>query len=271
MARQRVRSALRAKSSKPRPRKRSKYLAPVTLTQLKTAAAAYLQCATTDFTVGGLDLWLLAANQTRILAESNFDFEFSRARFSLAVLTDAGASLSTATFVEGDVPVTNDPTTIIDVTQADTDGNLRPVEWTTLAESNVRQRSDNPGYSVRYPTDGQALSSPNGRARLTFSGNWVRVFPRTTTSETLTIYLEAYTKWADWVAGDLSTEVEPWSTVGQQFLLWGTIIHLNHLKKEFTPRTEGNLGPPTQLRDEGLETLKQWDAFRYEQFRRHQR
>lgn len=242
----------------------------MTLTQVKTAAAAYLQTTTADFTSGGVDLWLLAANQTRLLAELNNDFEFSRARFSLSVSTSSDASLGDATLVSGGSAGASIKT-VIDVAQLDDLNNLRPVEWTTTAESFQRVRSDNPGYSMRYPTDGQAVTEPSGRARVLFHNDVVSLFPKVSTAQTFTIYLDTYTFMAEWVDANLGTSFAPWTTVGHQFLLWGTIVHLNHLKKEFVPRTEGNLSPPIALRDEGLEVLKQWDSFKFEQYRRHQR
>lgn len=62
-----------------------------------------------------------------------------------------------------------------------------------------------------------------------------------------------------------------WTTYATQYLQWGAIVHLNHLFKHFVFRQEGNLPPPEKLRDEGLEAFKSWDAFRYEQNRRHGR
>lgn len=62
-----------------------------------------------------------------------------------------------------------------------------------------------------------------------------------------------------------------WTTHGSQFLLWQTIVHLNKLFRVFVPRQEGNLPPPTDLADAGLQTLVDWDSSKYEQFRRHNR
>lgn len=62
-----------------------------------------------------------------------------------------------------------------------------------------------------------------------------------------------------------------WTTHGSQFLLWQTIVHLNKLFRVYVPRQEGNLPPPTDLADAGLQTLVDWDSSKYEQFRRHNR
>jgi hypothetical protein len=68
-------------------------------------------------------------------------------------------------------------------------------------------------------------------------------------------------------AGDATSGV--WLSKGATYLLWGSIVEVNHLAKEFVFRQEGNLPPPEKLRDDALETFRQWDSFRYEQFRRH--
>lgn len=62
-----------------------------------------------------------------------------------------------------------------------------------------------------------------------------------------------------------------WTTHGQQFLLWATIVQLNKRYKFFVPRQEGNLPPPTELADAGLAQLVDWDGTKFEGFRRHNR
>lgn len=62
-----------------------------------------------------------------------------------------------------------------------------------------------------------------------------------------------------------------WTTYGQQYLLWATIVQLNKLFKVFVPRQEGNLPPPTDQADAGLQSLIDWDNYKFEQFRRHNR
>ena len=66
-----------------------------------------------------------------------------------------------------------------------------------------------------------------------------------------------------------SDTTDIWLRQGSQYLLWAAIVQINHLCKEFVFRQEGNLPPPEKLRDDALETFKQWDSFKYEQDRRH--
>jgi hypothetical protein len=200
----------------------------------------------------------------------NWDFEFSRGQFYVDILSTGVVNLTGATAVSGPGAATKIKT-IVDMGQLDSTDNIRPVEWTTTAESRNRQRETNPNYILRYPTDGQAQGSPIGMPRLIVEGDLLKIWPLPTNFAGMRIYIEAYCEYADWTASGLGNSEEPWTTRGQQFLLWGTIIHLNYLRKTYVPRTEGNLASPTELRNEGLEILKQWDTAKFEQYRRHGR
>lgn len=70
-------------------------------------------------------------------------------------------------------------------------------------------------------------------------------------------------------AGDATSDI--WTTKGSQYLLWQLVVNLNLRFKFFVPRTEGNLAPPQELANQGLEAFKQWDIFKYEAYRRHGR
>ena len=72
-------------------------------------------------------------------------------------------------------------------------------------------------------------------------------------------------------SGNTPLNSDIWTTVGAQYILWSSIIHLNHYFKTFVSRTEGNLAPPQQMADAALQTMVEWDIFKYEQFRRHGR
>lgn len=246
----------------------------MTLTQLKTTVAAYLQCATTDFTSGGVDLFLAAVNQARNFATSSWDFEFCRGVFYLDINTGQYPGADMADVVPVSAPSGSSGVTIatvIDIGQLDTNDNFIPVEWTTKSESQIRQRYTNPGSVVRYPSDGQATSGPNGRVRVIVDETNVSIWPLAETGETLRLYIDAYCHWVDWTSGDLNSSFPPWTSIGEQYLQWASIVHLNYLRKEFVPRTEGNLGSPTELMQLGLEALKTWDTGKFEQYRRHRR
>lgn len=73
------------------------------------------------------------------------------------------------------------------------------------------------------------------------------------------------------VATNSTSTSDTWTTYGAQFLLWATILYMNHRFKQFVMRNEGNLPPPQALRDEGLASFIEWDADRYTKFRREHR
>jgi len=336
-----------------------------TLLEIKQLAANYLGIALADFTVNGLDMFLLAANQVRKSAEMNNDFEFSRKLVKVTVNGSTGGDLSNAVDASA---VSVAVKTVIEAGLLDTNGNLAPVIWTTAAESLERLRGETRGATPRYPTDNQLRRGVMGQSRFTFSGTAISRWPKETDSlsTNFDLWMEVYSFQADWtsqsgtvtvdggigvtdvngdytpfgdynshpifhrvgtlatyllwhsgtawkltVASDLgqtlanyhtstSTNQSPagltftgggtftgvitvvanaptistsdtWTTKGAAYILWASIVHLNHKWKVFVPRTEGNLPPPQALAAEGLQTLIDWDANQYELFRRHNR
>jgi hypothetical protein len=246
----------------------------VTLYEIKVAAATYFEKSIDDLTQHDVDLGLIALNHVRQVAELNNDFNFTRKLLQVNVDGVTGGSLDTA--VEyGTTDTVVAVKTVVDVGTFDTDGNFRPAEWTTVGDSLNRERQDNPYYVQRYPTDAQAVCGPGGQRRFTFSGNKIYFFPKTP-NLSITLGIEAYTFTPDWTRTDVlrdsvSVYDGPWTRRGSQYIQWATVIHLNHLFKGFVFRQEGNLPPPEKLAELGLASLQNWDAFAYEQFRRHSR
>jgi hypothetical protein len=329
-----------------------------TLLEIKTAVATYFGKVVADLTVNNQDLFLVAVNQVRKLAELHHDFEFSRKLVTVTVNGTTGGSLLSA--VAYGTATVVDIKSVIEIGLFDNDLNLRPVRWSTVSEGlrNTISRTPVP----RYPSDAQAISPWLGQlSQLQLSGDTLYAFPKTTSgaTENYNVGLEVYSFQSDWSATNASAVVtggtgvtgvnttyypysfyngkplyislvdagtpsalyflwhdgtkwvlnqlvgtpgsnyhsltstssspvgsytghgtftgtavvavtdatDIWTKHASQYLQWGTIVQLNHLYKEFVFRQEGNLPPPEKLRDEGLEAFKQWDAFRYEQFR----
>ena len=76
-------------------------------------------------------------------------------------------------------------------------------------------------------------------------------------------------------SADADTTSDIWTTKGANYLIWASVVWLNQnasaFGKQFVNRQEGNLGPPTALRDEALATLIACDTNKFELFRRHGR
>lgn len=168
------------------------------------------------------------------------------------------------------VTVANDWTlkTIIDMGLYDDEDNLRPAEWTTVAEGLERTRGESRFYRPRYPTDQELNSGVTGCPRFELSGNTLFKFPKDETND-YTVGLEIYTFQNDWTA--YTAPEDEWLKYGHKYLTWGVICFLNHRFKTFVYRQEGNLAPPEKYRDEGLAAFIEWDASMYETNRRHGR
>lgn len=239
----------------------------MTLTEILDSAAGYLGTTQAAFTVNSQNLGLVALNQARNNAELNHDFEFTRKLAQLTIDGVTGGSLDAAVLYGTATAV--EPKTVLEVGVFDADGNFRPVEWTTTAESLERQRTQRYPVTDRYPTDGTSdtLDSLN---RVVFTGRQAYLVPKVNGAQVV-LGLEIYAMTADWAAANLTSTFAPWTTKGSQYLMWQTVIHLNHLFGEFIPRQEGNLAPPKDMADEGLNSLITWDIMQFEQFRRHSR
>lgn len=173
----------------------------MTLLEIKTQAASNLEVTNDDFIVNGQDMFLFAVNQARRNAEMTNAFEFSRKTVTLSLDGVTGGSLDDAVLL-------SDGTTgvivrsVIEVGLYDTDGNLRPIEWTTVSEGLERQREENPRFAIRYPTDADNVAY--GQARVVFSGSNVFYFPKSTDA-TFNLGLEVYSMNEDWTEDDIST------------------------------------------------------------------
>lgn len=182
-----------------------------TLLEIKTAVATSLDRVVADFTVASQDIWLLSANQVVMQAQLNHDFEFQRKLVDVSVNGVTGGSLDTAVLHGTATPVTIK--SVIDMGLFDEDDNFRPVEWTTVAENQERQRAFNPRTTPRYPTDDWARSGPSGQGLFELSGNVIRRWPKDTTATTpYTVGLEVYAFSAPWTT--INTDVVVTGTVG---------------------------------------------------------
>lgn len=174
-----------------------------TILELKSTIAGILGVTVTDFTVNDIDFGLAALNAVRLQAEQGNDFEFQRKTLSLTVNTLIGGSLEDAVIYGTSTAATIK--TLIDVGQADTNGNFVPLEWTTKAESLERTRGENRygSRALRYPSDADYQVYVGGRRRVVFNGDRVSLFPMGTVSENVTLLFEAYVYSSAWTAYSL--------------------------------------------------------------------
>lgn len=129
----------------------------------------------------------------------------------------------------------------------------------------VRELSDNFWPWNRFPSDADILNV-RGNAAITQRRRTLFVYPSPTEVVSQTpfdvilycfAYLNPYT--ATGLVGD--AEQDFLCTYGSDFLLWSIVDEFNLKYKTFVPRTEGNLGSPTDKRDAAWHDLVIWDSF----------
>jgi len=178
----------------------------MTLLEMRSTIAGYLQKTISDLVVNGVDLSLLALNQVRRQAEMVNDFEFSRRQVTVRVDGLDGGTLDDV--IQAGSPVC-EVKTVIECGIYDDNWNTHPVEWTTVADSIERQRQIKPGYGPRYPMDGEATTGfyDAGLPRIAFCGNDIWCVPTGQKGQFFDLELEVYTFQPDWTATSDSVNV----------------------------------------------------------------
>jgi hypothetical protein len=171
----------------------------MTLLQLRSMMAAYLQKSIQELVLNGADLSLLALNNVRRQAEMLHDFEFSRKHITVTIDRMSGGTLQDA-ILEGSPSV--EVKSVIECGIYDDNFNVHPVEWTTISESVERQRQIIPGWPPRYPKDGEASTGYYnvGMPRIAFSGDDIWCVPTGLRGEEFDLELEVYTFQQDWTS-----------------------------------------------------------------------
>jgi len=89
------------------------------------------------------------------------------------------------------------------------------------------------------------------------TGEFITVEPPGDTAITVdgNVWLPEYTK---------CTDTDQILQNGFDFMMWQSIVEVNHMLLKFVPRQEGTIAPPTQARDVALESLIVWDSTRHD-------
>lgn len=226
----------------------------MTYTQIKEQVATYFEKTTSEITnVGGIDAFNLAINFARLQAEQIHDFSWERKLCSIVVSPSAGGSLESAVLYGTSTVVKIKR--VIEVGHV-VNNHLWPITWTTSERRlhNLRIKAQ----LIAPEADLTSLDTSNENAQLLFTGNSCRIFPTQTANVTLGI--EAFVHASDWPANQVAED--SWLFYGGEYLLWATIVHLNHRFKHFVNRQEGNLPPPSSMSDAALLALRATDAYR---------
>jgi hypothetical protein len=169
----------------------------MTLFQLRSVIAGYLQKSVLELTVNGVDLSLMALNQVRRDAEMLHDFEFSRRHVTVTIDAVGGGTLEDPV-LEGQPSC--EVKSVIECGIYDDDFNVMPVEWTTIAESLERQRQIKPGFGPRYPADWEATTGyyDVGLTRIALCGNDIWLVPQGEQHKLIDLEFEVYAFTPDW-------------------------------------------------------------------------
>jgi hypothetical protein len=169
----------------------------VTLFELRSVIAGYLQKSVLELTVNGVDLSLMALNQVRRDAEMLHDFEFSRRHITITIDAVGGGTMEDA-ILEGQPSC--EVKSVIECGIYDDLFNVAPVEWTTVAESLERQRQVKPGFGPRYPTDYEATTGyyDVGLTRIALCGNDIWLVPQGEEHKLIDLEFEVYAFTPDW-------------------------------------------------------------------------
>jgi hypothetical protein len=236
----------------------------MTLERLKGQIATYLQGQVIDYVQNRVDLLLEAINESQQGAQQLYDFEYSK------VVVDALVDLTTG------VPISPLPlhgtATDVEVKKVlrayvvDGYGNPRPIKFIGRESqfTDVTQRWE--GIPTPFaPTQRDMPSYPTfNEMYLVQQGQTLFLYPTvtgTSAQNPFPIYLDVIRYWPEYVDADYQlSNVDFLMEFGDGFLKWDAICQLNTFSKEFVPRQEGNVAPPTDRRDEAWKDLLAWDA-----------
>ena len=107
---------------------------------------------------------------------------------------------------------------------------------------------------LRYPDDDVTETRP---VYLVTDGDKFRIMP-----EYDNVVILEGNKWMTPYTAD--TDSDFLLQNGFDFMMWQTVIEMNHLTQTFVPRQEGSLSPPERLRNESWAALVAHDDYRFE-------
>jgi len=145
-----------------------------------------------------------------------------------------------------------------------------PVPFASISGAIERDRviEESTGFyvgQVRFPSDADILAR-NGYMTVAQRGRRVYIRPQQSVSaEPIDLIVEGYR----WLPEYTAAMVSDTNAAAQDFFLqygttymqWAIVCELNYMLKNFVPRTEGNLSPPEQAREDAWRRLLLWDSY----------
>jgi hypothetical protein len=231
------------------------------ISELKAEVAAYLQRQVSDYVVNGVDLVLSAINGAHQYALQQYDFEYAKVSVDAQISLQNGVEISP-------LPL-HGTTTLVTVKKvlrgwlADGFGGSRPLKFINrdYQAEDVAQRWA--GIPVPFaPSQRDMPTYPYFfELYLTQQGSKLYLYPssiKVTQTDPVAVALDVVRYFPDYKDSDENSDFL--LQFGSDFLQWSSVCQLNTFSKEFVPRQEGNVGPPTDLLEQAWKDLLAWDA-----------
>lgn len=231
----------------------------MTVAQIKTRVANLFHKTTAECIVAGEDMILSAMNSAKLLAEQTHDFEKSKRLCEITISSSTGAALSTAKLLgtNTDVKIKS----ILNCSIVGDDGSLRPIDFrrrdSVMAEIRKVNRVEPWDSLERYPAEDHFANIIGIREVMQW-GDQVLLRPMLE-SGSVKLAMECYTNMPDY--DTTGTYTDFFTDFGHNFLVWQSVVELNHYFKTFIFREEGNLMPPDKLAEKYLLKLVDWDIY----------
>lgn len=235
--------------------------------QIKTRIANLFHKTIADCTVASEDMIVSAMNSAKLLAEQTHDFEGAKALVQITISSSQGAALSTATLLGTATPAL--VRSILNVSVLGEDGvSLSPIDFrkrdSVMAELRKINRVDRFDPTDRYLDESESYIKLGTREVMQW-GSQIMLRPMLE-SGSVTLVMEAYVNMPDYtvhtdLANAANTYTDFFTDFGHNYLVWQTVIELNHYWKTFVYREEGNLTSPDKLAEKYLAQLINWDIY----------
>lgn len=221
--------------------------------QLRKAVAKFCGKDVNFFIDNGEDLLIAALNGARLEAEQVIDFEYAKVYVDLEIDGTAGGSIHAATLHGGTDVVSIK--TVLDANILLDNGELAGVSYVSKTGLITGLR-DWKGPGIRYPSDAEVRYSEENQYKLIQQGELLYFYPFGESGETATAVLDVI-RWMPEYDDDEDEDFL--CKYCSNYLKWAAVVELNHLSKNFVPRTEGNLAPPTTLKDNAFAAMQDWN------------
>ena len=230
----------------------------MTVLQIKSLAAAYLETTVDDCIIGGADLLLDAINFARRQAEDLHDFHFAEATATLAI-TVTGKNLDLAAIgSETPVKLKKIDTVFLPVAGSE----LQPIEFISKDLWNMRIEAAIGRTSYSSTATLESLGFNQSWATAYQDGRNLYLGPVTMFTFPVTATVDCVRFLPDYTA---SADTDAFTVNAPDYLVWSAVLEVNKKWKEFVSRQEGNLDEAAimERKNAALASLIQWDNQAY--------